>query len=176
MQSISPEDILKFLEENPGFFLKYPEQIEKSGIFEEKEFASKILNIRKKLFDKMREDRQNLLNALEESIKTVRNNERIEDDFDTLENLLFEDIPSNQSLIKLANATELQFNLGFVGFTLCTNAKKEKIIELNKQVGNSPKLRYISKEERKKFPKGNKTRLFQKFDHTFLSHLYYESI
>ena len=80
MQSISPEDILKFLEENPGFFLKYPEQIEKSGIFEEKEFASKILNIRKKLFDKMREDRQNLLNALEESIKTVRNNERIEDD------------------------------------------------------------------------------------------------
>ena len=166
MQSISPEDILKFLEENPGFFLKYPEQIEKSGIFEEKEFASKILNIRKKLFDKMREDRQNLLNALEESIKTVRNNERIEDDFDTLENLLFEDIPTNQSLIKLANATELQFNLGFVGFTLCTNAKKEKIIELNKQVGNSPKLRYISKEERKKFPKGNKTRLFQKFDHT----------
>ena len=33
----------------------------------------------------MREDRQNLLNALEESIKTVRNNERIEDDFDTFD-------------------------------------------------------------------------------------------
>ena len=90
MQSISPEDILKFLEENPGFFLKYPEQLEKSGLMEEQDISSKILNIRNRLFEKMREDRQNLLNALEESIKTVRNNEKIEDDFDMLENFVHE--------------------------------------------------------------------------------------
>ena len=166
MQSISPEDILKFLEENPGFFLKYPEQLEKSGLMEEQDISSKILNIRNRLFEKMREDRQNLLNALEESIKTVRNNEKIEDDFEMLENLLFEDIPSIQSLIKLANATESKFDLGFVGFTLCTTAKREKIGDLNNQIGNNPKLRYISKEERKKFPKGNKTRLFEKLENS----------
>ena len=164
MQSISPEDILKYLEENPGFFLKYPEQLEKSGLMEEQDISSKILNIRNRLFEKMREDRQNLLNALEESIETVRKNEKIEDDFDMLENLLFEDIPSIQSLIKLANATESKFDLGFVGFTLCTTAKREKIGDLNNQIGNNPKLRYISKEERKKFPKGNKTRLFEKLE------------
>ena len=165
MQSISPEDILKFLEENPEFFIKYPEQLAVSGLLEEQEFSSKILNIRNRLFEKMREDRQNLLNALEESIKTVRKNEKIEGDFDTLENLLFENIPSSQSLIKLAKATESQFNLGFVGFILCITEKKEGINELNKQVGNEPRLRYVSKEERKRFPKGNQTKLFEKIEH-----------
>jgi len=164
MQSISPEDIVKFLEENPGFFLEYPEQLKKSGLMEDHNISSKILNIRNRLFEKMREDRQNLLNALEDSIKTVRNNEKIEDDFDMLENLLFENIPSIQSLIKLANATESKFSLGFVGFTLCTTAKKEKIDKLNNQIGNNPKLRYISKEERKKYPNGNKTSLFEKLE------------
>ncbi len=164
MQSISPEDIVKFLEENPGFFLEYPEQLKKSGLMEDHNISSKILNIRNRLFEKMREDRQNLLNALEDSIKTVRNNEKIEDDFDMLENLLFENIPSIQSLIKLANATESKFSLGFVGFTLCTTEKKEKIDKLNNQIGNNPKLRYISKEERKKYPNGNKTSLFEKLE------------
>ena len=69
MQSISPEDIVKFLEENPGFFLEYPEQLKKSGLMEDHNISSKILNIRNRLFEKMREDRQNLLNALEDSIK-----------------------------------------------------------------------------------------------------------
>ena len=165
MQPISPEDILKFLEENPEFFINYPEQLAGSGLLEEQELSSKILNIRNRLFEKMREDRENLLTALEESIKTVRKNEKIEEDFDTLENLLFENIPSSQSLIKLAKATESKFKLGFVGFLLSITEKKERINELNKQVGNEPRLRYISKEKRKKLPKGNQTKLFEKIEY-----------
>ena len=162
MKSISPEDVIKFLEENPGFFLKYPNQLMGSGLLEERENSKKILNIRNKLFEKMREDRENLLATLEESIKTIRKNEKIEEDFANLENLLFEDIPTTQSLVKLAESTESKFNLSYVGLVLCIQEKKERIKSLNKIVGNNPKLRYISKEERKKFPRGNKTKLFEK--------------
>src|SRR3989338_3050141 len=88
MSPAAAEDVIRFLEENPGFFIEHPEFLRASGILGEA--SAKVLNLRERLFDRLKGEREDLLGLLDETIELVRRNEQIEQDFIALDNLLFE--------------------------------------------------------------------------------------
>ena len=126
MAPISAKDVAKFLEENPGFFLDHPELVRPSGLLDESvegEEDSNLINIKERLFERLAEERLELMGILEETIDLVRENERIESDFLAIEGLLFRPTPGGVSLGRVAEEIEERFSLDYVGFLLFGEAK-----------------------------------------------------
>lgn len=118
MAPISADDVVSYLEENPGFFIEHPESLRQSGLLTQDSTSAKVLNLRDKLFDRLKGEREDLIRLLDETIDIVRQNEQIEKDFLAIEQLLFEQEPSLESLKKIAKKIESRFGIEYAGFLL----------------------------------------------------------
>ena len=126
MAPISAEDVAKFLEENPGFFLDHPELVGPSGLLDESGENppdSNLVNIKERLFERLSEERTELMGILEETIDLVRENEQIESDFLAIEQLFFRPAPGGVSLGRVAEEIEERFSLDHASFLLFGGAK-----------------------------------------------------
>ena len=94
MAPISADDVICYLEKNPGFFIEHPDSLRQSGLLTQDSASAKVLNLRDKLFDRLKGEREDLIRLLDETIEIVRQNEQIEKDFIAIEQLLFEQAPS----------------------------------------------------------------------------------
>ncbi|MEK6709415.1 MAG: DUF484 family protein [Nitrospinota bacterium] len=119
MSPAAAEDVIRFLEENPNFFIEHPGLLRGSGLLGETPAFQKVLNLRGRLFDRLKGEREDLLDLLDETIETVRCNERIEQDFIALENLLFQIPLSASNLSRIAAEMARRFGLEHAGFLLC---------------------------------------------------------
>ena len=111
MAPISADDVVSYLEENPGFFIEHPESLRQSGLLTQVSTSAKVLNLRDKLFDRLKGEREDLIRLLDETIDIVRQNEQIEKDFIAIEQLLFEQEPSLVSLTGIAKQIESRFRI-----------------------------------------------------------------
>ncbi len=126
MAPISAEEVAKFLEENPGFFLDHPELVRPSGLLDENgenPQDSNLVNIKDRLFERLNEERLELMGILEETIDLVRENEQIESDFLAIEQLFFRPASGGVSLGRVAEEIEGRFSLDHVSFLLFDGAK-----------------------------------------------------
>jgi hypothetical protein len=119
MSPAAAEDVIQFLEENPRFFIEHPELLRASGLLDEAPASSKVLNLRERLFERLKGEREDLIVLLDETIEIVRRNEQIEQDFIALEKLLFEIPLSAANLSRIALEIERRFGLDHAGFLLC---------------------------------------------------------
>lgn len=122
MSPVAAEDVIRFLEENPRFFIEHPEILRASGLLEEAPASRNVLNLRERLFDRLKGEREDLLALLDETIELVRRNEQIEQDFAALERLLFEIPLSAANLSRIAIEIERRFGLDHAGFLFCDSA------------------------------------------------------
>ncbi len=118
MAPISANDVICYLEENPGFFLEHPDSLRQSGLLTQDSTSAKVLNLRDKLFNRLKGEREDLIRLLDETIELVRQNEQIEKDFIAIEQLLFEQAPSLESLTEIAKNIESRFRIEYAGFLL----------------------------------------------------------
>ena len=118
MAPISADDVVCYLEENPGFFIEHPDSLRQSGLLTQDSTSAKVLNLRDKLFDRLKGEREDLIRLLDETIELVRQNEQIEKDFIAIEQLLFEQAPSLESLTEIAKNIEARFGIDYAGFLL----------------------------------------------------------
>ena len=118
MAPISADDVVRYLENNPGFFIERPDSLRQSGLLTRDSASAKVLNLRDKLFDRLKGEREDLIRLLDETIETVRRNEQIEKHFVEIEQLLFERTPSPASLAEIAKSIESRFEIEYAGFLL----------------------------------------------------------
>ena len=118
MAPISADDVICYLEENPGFFIEHPDSLRQSGLLTQDSTSAKVLNLRNKLFDRLKGEREDLIRLLDETIEIVRQNEQIEKDFIAIEQLLFEQSPSLASLTEIVKNIESRFGIEYAGFLL----------------------------------------------------------
>ena len=118
MAPISADDVVCYLEENPGFFIEHPDSLRQSGLLTQDSPSAKVLNLRDKLFDRLKGEREDLIRLLDETIEIVRQNEQIEKDFIAIEQLLFEQAPTLASLKKIVINIESRFGIEYAGFLL----------------------------------------------------------
>ena len=118
MAPISADEVVCYLEENPGFFIEHPDSLRQSGLLTQDNTSARVLNLRDKLFDRMKVERENLMRLLDETIELVRHNEQIEKDFIAIEQLLFEQAPSLASLTEIVKTIESRFGIEYAGFLL----------------------------------------------------------
>lgn len=118
MAPISADDIVCYLEENPGFFIEHPDSLRQSGLLTQDSTSAKVLNLRDKLFERLKGEREDLIRLLDETIEIVRQNEQIEKDFIAIEQLLFEQAPSLASLTEIVKNIESRFGIEYAGFLL----------------------------------------------------------
>ena len=123
MAPISAEQVAKFLEENPDFFLDNPELVQTSGLLKENDSGENLVDIRTRLFERLNDERLELMALLDETIELVRQNEQIEGDFLAIENLLFRPEPTGTSLTRIAEEIEARFSLAHVSFLICEPEK-----------------------------------------------------
>ena len=123
MAPISAEQVVNFLEENPDFFLDNPKLVQTSGLLKENESGETLIDIRTRLFDRLNDERLELMALLDETIELVRQNEQIEGDFLAIETLLFRPAPTGTSLTRIAEEIEERFSLAHVSFLICAPAK-----------------------------------------------------
>ncbi|MBI3128803.1 MAG: DUF484 family protein [Candidatus Tectomicrobia bacterium] len=119
MSPAAAEDVIRFLEENPRFFIEHPELLRASGLLGENSASARVLNLRQRLFDRLKGEREDLIRLLDEIIEIVRRNEQIEEDFAALDRLLFEMPLSAANLTRIALDMERRFGLDYAGFLLC---------------------------------------------------------
>ncbi|MBI2178688.1 MAG: DUF484 family protein [Candidatus Tectomicrobia bacterium] len=119
MSPVAAEDVIRFLEENPRFFIEHPGFLRASGLLDESPASAKVLNLRERLFERLKGEREDLILLLDETIDLVRRNEQIEQDFIALENLLFEIPLSAANLSRIALEIERRFGLDHASFLLC---------------------------------------------------------
>ena len=91
MAPITAEEVAKYLEENPDFFLENSELVYTSGLLSGERPKSNLLGIRNRLFTRLNEERRELINLLDATIELVRQNEQIEEDFIAIEKILFQE-------------------------------------------------------------------------------------
>ncbi len=118
MAPTSADEVLRFLEENPGFFLEHEEALRSSGLLDPDDPPENVLNIRHQLFQRLNEERQELMSVLDETIEIVRENEKIEEDFLAIERLVFHPSPSGTSLARIAEVIEERFALDHASFLM----------------------------------------------------------
>ena len=118
MAPISADDVVCYLEENPGFFIEHPDSLRQSGLLTQDSPSAKVLNLRDRLFDRLKGEREDLIRLLDETIEIVRQNEQIEKDFIAIEQLLFEQAPSFASLSEIVKNIESRFGIEYAGFLL----------------------------------------------------------
>lgn len=118
MAPITADEVLRFLEENPGFFLKHEEIIRPSGLLDSDNPPGNVLNIRHQLFERLNEERRELTSVLDETIEAVRENEKIEGDFLAIERLVFHPSVSGASLARIAEEIEERFELDHASFLM----------------------------------------------------------
>ena len=147
MSPAAAEDVIRFLEENPGFFIEHPEFLRASGILGEA--SAKVLNLRERLFDRLKGEREDLLGLLDETIELVRRNEQIEQDFIALDNLLFEIPLSAANLSRIALEIERRFGLAYAAFLLCGPSLGALH---GGEEGGPPRLRTAGEEEAPHLP------------------------
>ncbi len=123
MVPITAEQVAKFLEENLDFFLENPGLVGTSGLLKEKDSGPNLVDIRTRLFERLNEERIELMELLDETIELVRQNEQIEGDFLAIENLLFGGQPPGDILGQVAEEIERRFGLDHVSFMLSEEAK-----------------------------------------------------
>jgi uncharacterized protein YigA (DUF484 family) len=145
MAPISADDVLRYLEENPGFFMDHPEAINTSQLLDSDAPPDSVLNIRHRLFDRLNEERTELTRFLEETIDVVRQNEQIEANFLAIEKLIFDPSPPETALPRIAEEIERRFGLDHVSF-LMTNAVVFDPLSMSRQ-GNMERIRIIPNEE-----------------------------
>ena len=153
MSPAAAEDVIRFLEENPRFFIEHPEFLRASGILEEASASAKVLNLRERLFDRLKGEREDLLRLLDETIELVHRNEQIERDFIALENLLFEIPFSPANLSRIALEIERRFGLRYAGFLLC--GPSPGILHGGEE-GDPPRIRAVGEEETPHLPSGER--------------------
>jgi len=118
MAPVAADEVVRFLEENPGFFIEHPDLLRSSGLLEENSASARVLNLRDRLFDRLKGEREDLIHILDETIELVRRNEQIERDFLAIEKLLFEEAPSLARLSEIASEIERRFSLDHASFLL----------------------------------------------------------
>lgn len=118
MAPITADEVLRFLEKNPGFFLEHEETIRSSGLLDPDDPPENVLNIRHQLFERLNEERRELTSVLDETIKIVQENEKIEDDFLAIERLVFHPSVSGASLARIAEEIEERFGLDHASFLM----------------------------------------------------------
>jgi uncharacterized protein YigA (DUF484 family) len=123
MAPITAEEVAKYLEENPDFFLENSELVQTSGLLAGENPGPNLLDIRNRLFDRLNEERRELMNLLDETIGLVRQNEKIEEDFMAIEKILFQGSPDGGSLSEVAQEIESRFSLDHVSILLDESAK-----------------------------------------------------
>ncbi len=114
----SAEEVVRFLEENPGFFFDHPDLLRSSGLLTKDSASAKVLSLRDRLFERLKGEREDLIHILDETIDIVRRNELIERDFLAIENLLFQAPPSTPNLARVAEEIERRFALDHASFLL----------------------------------------------------------
>ncbi len=123
MAPITAKQVVKFLEKNPDFFLENPDLVGSTGLLREKDSGPNLVDIRTRLFERLNEERIELMGILDETIELVRQNEQIETDFLAIENLLFGSQPPGDVLSQVAEEIERRFELDHVSFLLSEKAK-----------------------------------------------------
>lgn len=118
MASISADDVLRFLEKNPRFFLDHEKALRSSGLLESDTPPENVLNIRHRLFQQLNKERRELMGILDETIEVVRKNEKIEQDFLAIEKQVFHPSPTDISLTRLAEEIEERFSLDHASFLM----------------------------------------------------------
>ncbi|MDA0999590.1 MAG: DUF484 family protein [bacterium] len=118
MSIITAEEAARFLEENPRFFLENPQLLPASGLLEENGTPANILNLRNRLFELLRDERQELVELLDEIIENVRKNEDTENKFLEIEKILFSPPLAPEVLPRTAEALERLFSLDHASFLL----------------------------------------------------------
>lgn len=150
MAPISAEDVVRYLEDNPGFFIEHPDSLRQSGLFAQDSASSKVLNLRDKLFERLKGERESLMRLLDETIETVRRNERIEKHFIEIEQLLFERAPSPASLAEIARSIEANFGIEYAGFLLVEPIDGVPVLAAKPE--ESSRIRALGKLERELVP------------------------
>lgn len=145
MTPITADDVVRFLEEHPRFFLDHPGLLHTSGLLDERSTSAKVLSLRERLFEQLKDERADLLRILDETIEVVRENEQIERDFLALEEMLFEERPSLEGLARIAEEIESRFGLDHAGFALLGGDGAAP-------AGGGPRLRRLSESERTLLP------------------------
>lgn len=143
MAPISAEQAAKFLEENPDFFLANPELVQTSGLLKENDSGENLVDIRTRLFERLNEERLELMGLLDETIELVRQNEQIEGDFLAIENLLFRPAPTGTSLTRCAEEIEERFSLEHVSFLICEPAKEA----IREEMDEPGRIRLIDEDD-----------------------------
>ncbi len=64
MSPAAAEDVIRFLEENPRFFIEHPELLRASGLLGENSASARVLNLRQRLFDRLKGEREDLNDSL----------------------------------------------------------------------------------------------------------------
>ncbi len=145
MEPISADDVIRYLEDNPGFFIEHPDSLRQSGLLAQDSASAKVLDLRNKLFDRLKGEREDLIRLLDETIQIVRQNERIEKDFTAIEQLLFEKTPSLASLTEIAKSIESRFGIAYAGFLLIE--PMDGIALLAPKLDESSRIRSLGKIE-----------------------------
>lgn len=143
MAPISAEQVAKFLEENPNFFLDNPELVQTSGLLKENDSGGNLVDIRTRLFERLNDERLELMALLNETIELVRQNEQIEGDFLAIENLLFRPTPTGTSLTRIAEEIEERFSLDHVSFLICEPEKGA----LREEMDEPGRIRLIDEDD-----------------------------
>ncbi len=150
MAPISADDVVCYLEENPGFFIEHPDSLRQSGLLTQDSPSAKVLNLRNKLFDRLKGEREDLIRLLDETIATVRQNEQIEKDFIAIEQLLFAQAPSFVGLTELVKNIESRFGIEYAGFLLLEPVDGIPVIAANPD--ESSRIRPLGKIEEELVP------------------------
>jgi uncharacterized protein YigA (DUF484 family) len=153
MSAVAAEDVIRFLEANPRFFIDHPGFLRASGLLDEAPASAKVLNLRERLFERLKGEREDLLLLLDETIDLVRRNEQIEQDFIALENLLFEIPFSAANLSRIALEIERRFGLDHASFLL-RGASLETLP--GGQADGLPRLRTAGEGEAPHLPAGER--------------------
>ena len=150
MAPISAEDVVSFLEDNPGFFIEHPDSLRQSGLLTQDSSSTKVLNLRNKLFERLKGEREDLIRLLDETIELVHQNEQIEKDFIAIEQLLFAQAPSLASLTEIAMNLESRFGIEYAGFLLLEPI--DGIPVLAAKSDESSRIRSLGKLEKELVP------------------------
>lgn len=150
MAPISADDVVCYLEEHPGFFIEHPDLLRQSGLLTQDSTSAKVLNLRDKLFDRLKGEREDLIRLLDETIELVRQNEQIEKDFLAIEQLLFEQAPSVASLTRIAQNIESRFGIEYAGFLLLEPIDGIPVIAASPE--ESSRIRPLAKIEEELVP------------------------
>lgn len=152
MAPISADDVVSYLENNPGFFIEHPDALRQSGLMTQDSASARVLNLRDKLFDRLKGEREDLIRLLDETIELVRQNEQIEKDFIAIERLLFEQAPSLASLTEIAQNIESRFGIAYAGFLLLEPLHGIPVIAARPE--ESARMRSLGRREEALVPMG----------------------